>query len=77
VFDGRPVELPGHQAVSVEFAPSADDAIAGRVADDPEPATLTVVTSDRELAGRVGAHGAQVVGAGGFRRRLDAAGGPD
>jgi hypothetical protein len=36
-----------------------------------------VVTSDRELAERVEAHGAQVIGAGRFRRRLDAADGPD
>lgn len=77
VFDGRPVELPGHEAVSVEFAPSADDAIAALVADDPDPTSLAVVTSDRELAERVGAHGAQVIGAGGFRRRLDAARGQD
>jgi predicted RNA-binding protein with PIN domain len=73
VFDGRPVALGQEQdgAVSCLFAPSADDAIAERAAEDPEPASLTVVTSDAELAGRVRAHGARVTGAGAFRRRLD------
>ena len=40
-------------------------------ADDP--AALQVVTSDSELADRVRAHGAAVVGAGAFRERLDSA----
>lgn len=57
VFDGRDREL---QAVRVEvsFAGHADDAIAERAS-----AGVTVVTSDRELAGRVRAKGAEVVGA--------------
>jgi predicted RNA-binding protein with PIN domain len=75
VFDGRPFEVDAG-AVQVEFAPgrgpnAADDEIAKRVEADPEPATLSVVTSDRALADRVREHGAEVVPAGGFRRRLD------
>ena len=64
VFDGRERDL---QAVRVEvaFAPHADDAIAARAR-----AGTTVVTSDRELAGRSRAKGAAVVGAGSFLRRL-------
>jgi len=58
VFDGREREL---QAVRVEvsFARHADDAIAERAGPG-----VTVVTSDRELAGRVRAKGAVLVGAG-------------
>jgi predicted RNA-binding protein with PIN domain len=73
VFDGRPPPdldpLPG---LEVAFAPGADDEIVRRVAEDPDPASLTVVTSDTDLAARVQAHGAEVVGSGGFRRRLEA-----
>jgi predicted RNA-binding protein with PIN domain len=76
VFDGRERDVGQAAAarVDVAFAPgarnAADDAIAARVAGDGDPATLTVVTSDRELAQRVRAAGAEVVGAGGFRDRL-------
>jgi predicted RNA-binding protein with PIN domain len=75
VFDGKPFAVePGR--VDVGWAnragcDAADDAIAARVAEDPDPSTLTVVTSDAGLAERVRAHGAAVEGAGGFRRRLD------
>lgn len=77
VFDGdRPAELDdGERAVEVVFAgrgKTADDEIARRVAADPDPGSLLVVTSDAELARRVEAHGARVLGAGAFRRRLDA-----
>jgi uncharacterized protein YaiI (UPF0178 family) len=75
VFDGKPFELevPG---VDVAFASrrgpdAADDDIADRVAADPEPAGLRVVTSDATLAQRARDAGAEVVGAGAFRRRLD------
>jgi uncharacterized protein YaiI (UPF0178 family) len=75
VFDGRPFELEERGRVEVGFAPggrnAADDAIAERVEDDPEPGSLTIVTSDSELVDRVRAAGAAVVPAGGFRRRLD------
>jgi predicted RNA-binding protein with PIN domain len=76
VFDGRPRELgedPG--TVVVAFAPggrnAADDEIARLVAEDERPEELCVVTSDADLSTRVRARGAEVVGAGGFRRRLD------
>ena len=56
IFDGKPFELeaPG---VEVGFASrrgrdAADDDIAERVAADPDPADLTVVTSDEGLAER-------------------------
>jgi rRNA-processing protein FCF1 len=52
-------------------ANAADDVIAALVAADPEPAALRVVTSDAELARRVREHGAEVVGARGFRDRLE------
>ncbi len=74
VFDGRPrgVGAPGH--IDVGFAPggrnAADDEIARRVAADPDPASLRVVTSDRELVARVRAMGAAVEGARAFRARL-------
>ena len=75
VFDGRPFPLEGGGPVEVGFAPggrnAADHAIADRVRGDAEPATITVVTSDRELEDAGRAAGAQVVGAGAFRRRLD------
>jgi predicted RNA-binding protein with PIN domain len=74
VFDGRPFEL-GSDSVEVMFASrrgrnAADDDIATLV-QHGDPAKLSVVTSDGDLAGRVRAAGAAVVGAGEFRRRLD------
>ena len=81
VFDGRPFDLR-QASVDVEFASTrgpnaADHDIAARVENDPDPGSLTVVTSDRELAGRVRAAGAQVVGSGPFRRRLEKVSQPD
>ena len=77
VFDGRPFELSGAGRVEAGFAGrargAADDAIAEWVTSDSDPGSLTVVTSDSELAGRVRRGGADVVGAGSFRRRLDEA----
>ena len=75
VFDGKPFELASDH-VEVAFASrrgrdAADDDIAARVAADPDPATLTVVTSDSELERRVRIHGANVEGASVFRRRLE------
>ena len=49
----------------------ADDEIVARVAADPDPAGITVVTSDAELQRRVRELGAKVEGAGTFRRRLE------
>jgi len=75
VFDGKPVEVsagPVEVAFATRQGPdAADDEIAKRVAADPDPGGLRVVTSDSRLAQRVRDHGAEVVGAGGFRRQLD------
>jgi predicted RNA-binding protein with PIN domain len=75
VFDGRPFELDDDGLVEVGFAPggrnAADHAIAERVEADDDPASVTVVSSDRELVERVRAAGAQVAPAGSFRKRLD------
>jgi predicted RNA-binding protein with PIN domain len=76
VFDGAPFEIESER-VEVVFASrrgpnAADDDIATRVAADPDPGGLTVVTSDADLRRRVRPHGARVEGAGAFRRRLDA-----
>jgi predicted RNA-binding protein with PIN domain len=81
VFDGRPRELPAEH-VEVRFATrrganAADDDIAALAAADADPASLRVVTSDATLAERVAAAGARAVGAGEFRRRLDALGAAD
>ena len=75
VFDGNPVEVdPG--PVEVDFAPggpnAADDEIAGRVRTAADAASITVVTSDRHLAGRARAAGAAVVSARAFRERIGA-----
>jgi predicted RNA-binding protein with PIN domain len=71
VLDGRPLEdLPEgvHDDVLVAYATrpgrdAADDRIVDEVARDRDPASLTVVTSDRALAARVQAFGARVEGA--------------
>ena len=75
VFDGRPFDLSAAPA-KVEFATgrgrdAADHDIAAKVEADPDPSSLRVVTSDRALADRVRAAGAEVVGSGPFRDRLD------
>jgi hypothetical protein len=80
VLDGRPFELEGGP-VDVRFASrrgpnAADDDIAALAATDDDPASLRVVTSDSGLADRVRPTGAELVGAGAFRRRLDALGAP-
>ncbi|MGH2924142.1 MAG: NYN domain-containing protein, partial [Solirubrobacterales bacterium] len=51
---------------------AADDAIVARVEADPRSKTLTVVTSDRELAERVRELGADVVASRRFLDRLEA-----
>ena len=65
IFDGRPFQIDDAPEVDVRFATRH-----GRNAAD-DPAALSVVTSDSELAARVREHGAAVVGAGEFRSRLD------
>jgi predicted RNA-binding protein with PIN domain len=74
VFDGRRFDIVSRH-VDVRFASrrgpnAADDDIARLVADDSDPGSLTVITSDGDLASRVGRSGAAVVGAGAFRREL-------
>ncbi len=76
VFDGRPFEVAAPHGVDVVFASqrgrdAADDEIVMLIERSDAPSGLRVVTSDDHLAGRVRALGAEVVGAGGFRRRLD------
>jgi nicotinic acid mononucleotide adenylyltransferase/predicted RNA-binding protein with PIN domain len=71
VLDGRPLAgLPEgvHEGVLVAYArragrDAADDRIIDEVARDRDPASLTVVTSDRALSGRARALGAHVEGA--------------
>jgi predicted RNA-binding protein with PIN domain len=76
VLDGKPFDLEGGPRVTVKFASrrgpnAADDDIAALGASDANPADLSVVTSDGDLARRVRDAGATVLGAGEFRRRLD------
>lgn len=75
IFDGAPFDAGGGERVAVRFArrrgpDAADDDIAGLVARHPEPATVTVATSDARLAARVRDRGAATEGAGAFLRRL-------
>ena len=80
VFDGAAHDVRAER-VEVRFARrrgpnAADDDIAALAAEDEDPASLRVVTSDSGLADRVRPTGAGLVGAGEFRRRLDALGAP-
>jgi predicted RNA-binding protein with PIN domain len=77
VFDRRPSDVePGpHGAVHVAFASwkgrnAADHEIVRMVEQDPVPASIRVVTSDRRLAERVRELGATVTSTSTFRRRL-------
>ena len=76
VFDGRPIRglLRGH-GIGVQFAPgganAADRRIETLVSGHPDPASITVVTSDKALVRAVTQAGAGVVGSGEFRARLD------
>jgi predicted RNA-binding protein with PIN domain len=79
VLDGRPVSgfREGvHGGVLVAYATragrdAADDRIVEEVARDRDPASLTVVTSDRGLAERLRSLGATVVGAATLLAELD------
>ncbi len=70
VLDGRPLpDLPEgrHDDIHVLYATrhgsnAADDRIVELVGADADPQSITVVTSDRELARRVRDLGAEVVG---------------
>lgn len=77
IFDGRALDLDGGERVRVAFASrdgrdAADDDIARLVVGHPDPGSLIVVTSDRELRARVRDDGAQVLGARAFLADLDA-----
>jgi predicted RNA-binding protein with PIN domain len=78
VLDGRRPE-DWEDAVETIFARgrrgAADDAIVELVEADPDPQSLSVVTSDRELEQRVRSLGARVTPASGFRRDLEERGG--
>lgn len=75
-FEGRRVpdlEEGYHGGVRVVYArrrgpDAADDRIVEEVAADADPASLTVVTSDRDLISRVQALGASTVGPHALRR---------
>ena len=71
VFDGAPFEMPEAGRVDVRFASrrgpnAADDDIAELATGD-----TTVVTSDADLERRVRERGAEVIGAGAFRRAIE------
>jgi predicted RNA-binding protein with PIN domain len=71
VLDGRPLaDIPegNHGGMRVVYATrrgrnAADDRIVELVRAEPDPGSITVVTSDRDLAQRVRDLGAQVAGA--------------
>lgn len=78
VFDGGPppdlgaIDLGGLEVAFAGKGRAADDEIVRLVGIDFDPGSVTVVTSDRPLAARVRAAGAEMVGgAGRFRRRID------
>jgi predicted RNA-binding protein with PIN domain len=80
VFERPPSPPISSPVIEVAHAPrprpdSADDEIVRRLADDPAPAEVRVVTSDHWLADRVRAVGATVEPASSFRARLDATAG--
>ena len=72
---GRPEWAGREGAIEVAIAPrpgrdAADDEIARRLVADLDPGSIRVVTSDAALAARAREAGAEVEGAGTFRRRL-------
>jgi predicted RNA-binding protein with PIN domain len=78
VFE-RPARPPIRSTVvDVRHAPrpkpdAADDEIVRLLEEEPDPAAVRVVTSDRWLGDRASAMGASVEGAQSFRSRLDEA----
>jgi predicted RNA-binding protein with PIN domain len=76
VFEKPPSPPIGSELVEVAHAPrarpnSADDEIVRRLGEEPDPAEIRVVTSDRRLAEQAVAAGALVEPAAAFRRRLE------
>ena len=79
VFERAPVRPLETNRVTIAHAPraganAADHEIVRLLEADPEPKSVRVVTSDRELAGRVRALGAAVEPASRFRATIDAVG---
>jgi predicted RNA-binding protein with PIN domain len=77
VFEQPPSPPISSTVIEVAYAPrprrdSADDEIVRRLAADPEPGAIRVVTSDNWLADRVHAAGATVEPAELFRTQLEA-----
>ena len=76
VFEKPPKPRISSTVIEVTHAPraradAADDEIVRRVASDPQPGSLRVVTSDRLLADQARAAGAAVVSAESFRFQLE------
>ncbi len=76
VFEREPNHLPMLELVTVATASkrgrnAGDHEIVALVERDDDPASLQIVTSDRELRVRVTALGAKVISSGEFRRWLD------
>jgi len=74
-FERAPQPAIESGSVEIAHAPAAvpnaaDDEIVRRLALEASPTEITVVTSDRRLAGRARAVGARVEGSSEFRRRL-------
>jgi predicted RNA-binding protein with PIN domain len=77
VFEQPPSPPISSTVIEVAHAPrprrdSADDEIVRRLAADPDPGAIRVVTSDHWLADRVHAAGATVHPAESFRTQLEA-----
>jgi uncharacterized protein YaiI (UPF0178 family) len=77
VFERPPSPPIRSTVIEVAHAPrpkpnAADDEIIRRLRTEPERTAVVVVTSDRWLSDRASAEGASVVGADGFRARLEA-----
>ncbi len=78
VFERPPSPPISSPVIEVAHAPrprpdSADDEIVRRLREDPDPARVRVVTSDRWLADRVRATGATVEPVDSFRSRIESA----
>ena len=76
VFDRAPRPPIASEAIAIAVAgrrgqDAADDEIAHRLDADPDPGSITVATSDRDLAARARAAGAAVEPAKRFRERIE------
>lgn len=76
VFDSDPTALPHTPHVDIVIARergrnAGDREIERLVTKEPDPGTLRVVTSDRDLVDRVTTAGGSVVSSGSFRSELD------